>query len=345
MIDIDYFKLVNDNHGHAFGDFVLKEFGECIKICSRESDVLARYGGDEFIVITIDTDYAVVLNIAERFRKYVEKHDFADKGISFKLTVSIGISSLLEDGVLNKDKFLSFADRACYEAKARGRNNSVTYRELVDLAGSDKAGMLETENKIYNIAEYSKKSYIDSMKDLIFAWEERNPFTAKHSENVIKYVRLITAEMNLPKNEIEVIENAAAIHDLGKLLISENILFKKDELTPQEWEIIKKHPTLAVNLLSNNRFMKMELPIILYHHEQYDGKGYPVGLAGKRIPLGSRIIRVADAYDSICSAQPQCGEAGVCKETINELLDGAGTQFDPEIVDIFLKALQKNGGV
>jgi len=331
MLDIDYYKLVNDNYGHAFGDFVLKEFGACIRACFRESDVLARYGGDEFIVLMVDTDYATVYNVAERFRRYIERYDFRDKETAVKITVSIGISSLLEDGDLNKDKFLYFADTACYEAKARGRNNSVAYRELADEASLDKAKLSEAEDKIYNVAEYSKKSYIEAIKNLIFAWEENNPKLRNHSESVLEYVRLITSQMGLPKNEVETIENAASIHDLGMLLIN----------GPLDGEMIKKHPILTVHLLSKNKFMKSELPIILYHHERYDGSGYPSGLEGRRIPLGARIIRAADAYATICSNRLQSNQPEDAKEAVKELLAESGTQLDPEIVAIFVKALKK----
>jgi len=343
MIDIDYFKHVNDSHGHAFGDFVLKELGECLKASFRGSDVIARYGGDEFIVLMVDIDYSIVFNIAERFRKYVEGHNFSDKGITVKLTVSIGLSSFLEDGVFSKDGFLSFADKACYEAKARGRNNSVTCKELFGyIEPANKINLLAAEKKVYSAVEYPKRSYMEAISNLIFTWEEKNHFFSGHSANVLKYVRLITGQMNLPKNEIEVIENAAIVHDLGKMLISESILFKKDGLTPEEQEIIRRHPALTVNLLSKNRFMKMELPIILYHHEHYDGKGYPLGSKGKHIPLGSRIIKVADVYDNACSARLGGNKPMGPEEIAKKLLDEAGKELDPEIVDIFLKALKRN---
>lgn len=333
MMDIDYYKLVNDNYGHAFGDFVLKEFASCMRSCFRESDVLARYGGDEFVVLMVDTDYATVFNVAERFRRYVERYDFRDKDTAVKITVSIGISSLMEDGGLNKDKFLYFADTACYEAKARGRNNTVLYKELAaEESMLDKAKAGEAEDKIYNIAEYSKKSYIDAIKNLIFAWEENNPALRDHSQNVLEYVRLITVGMGLAKNEVEVIENAASIHDLGMLLLSG---------PPDNEEALKRHPMITVHLLSKNKFMKLELPIVLYHHERYDGKGYPTGLESKHIPLGARIIRVADVYATIRSQRTESGQPLDTAEAIKRLESESGTQLDPEIVAVFVKALEK----
>ena len=347
MIDIDYFKRLNDSYGHAFGDIILKKLGECLKASFRGSDVIARYGGDEFIVLMINTDYSIVFNIVERFRKYVEGYDFSDKGITVKLTISIGLSSFLEDGVFNKDSFLFFADKACYEAKARGRNNSVIYKELFgQIEPADKANLLAAEKKVYSVVENPKKSYMEGISNLIFSWEEKNSLLRGRSANVLKYVRLITEKMNLSKSEIEIIENAAIVHDLGKLLISESILFKKEELlTPQEREIIRRHPVLTVNLLSKNIFMKMELPIVLYHHEHYDGKGYPLGVKGKYIPLGSRIIKVADVYENICSARLGGDKPLGLEEITKKMLDEAGKALDPEIVAVFLKVLNKNKNI
>lgn len=338
MIDIDYYKQINDNYGHACGDFMLKEVSTQIKECFRQSDILIRYGGDEFVALLIDTDYAGACSVAERLRSHIEAHNFGYLGISVKLTVSVGICSLFEDGFFDKDRFISSADRALYEAKLRGRNNIVIYRELVAGIFLNTPSLLRMERRIYSIAEYAKKNYIDSLKILIFAWEKKRQYTRKHSLNVFKYVRLIINETNLPKNEIEVIENAAILHDLGKLLISEDILFK-DKLIQKEYEIIKKHPTLAISLLSRSGFMKRELPIILHHHERFDGQGYPVGFKGKCIPLGSRIIAVADAYVNFISFYRN--KTVNYREIINNLLAGAGAQFDPEIVEIFLKALYK----
>lgn len=341
MIDIDYYKVVNDNYGHAFGDFVLKELALCIKACFRQADILVRYGGDEFAILIMDADYDTAFNIAERFRKYVEAYNFKDKEIAVKLTVSIGISSFLEDGLFDKSKFLSFADKALYEAKLRGRNNTFVYKEFLQDGCLGEKRVLETEDKICGIAESLKRSYIETVKTLVFAVEEKNICTRGHSLNVLNNVRLIIEEMKLPKNEIEVIENASVLHDLGKILIPEEILFKKDQLSGEENQIIEKHPILTMHLLSKSGFIKRELPIILHHHEFYDGTGYPAGLQGKNIPLGARIIAVANAYENMCSMR-FCRQMTI-KEIISELIDKADRCFDPEIVEIFLIALCKKG--
>jgi HD-GYP domain-containing protein (c-di-GMP phosphodiesterase class II) len=148
--------------------------------------------------------------------------------------------------------------------------------------------------------------------------------------------------MNLTKNEVTVIGNAAILHDLGKVGIPDEIIFKKDRLSEEEYSIIKQHPVIAFNILRKTTYLRRELDIILHHHEWFDGKGYPIGLKGKTIPLGSRIIAVADSYDAMKSYRSY--RNNITYETIvDTLVENAGTQFDPEVVYTFLNCLHKNG--
>ncbi|MBU4478067.1 MAG: HD-GYP domain-containing protein, partial [Candidatus Omnitrophica bacterium] len=187
----------------------------------------------------------------------------------------------------------------------------------------------------------SKQSYLESVKTLIVTLEERDSYTREHSLNVLRYSAMVAKVMGLAENEIALIGNAAILHDLGKIVISDQILCKKDKLTEDEYALIKKHPLIAVRILKKSNYMKRELQIILYHHERYDGKGYPVGLKGKKIPLGARIIAVCDSYDAMRSARPY-REALPINRVISELVDNAGSQFDPEVVDAFLRGLANN---
>ncbi|MCG2704361.1 MAG: diguanylate cyclase [Candidatus Omnitrophica bacterium] len=341
MLDIDYFKKINDNSGHIFGDKILLELAKCMQKCLREIDFISRYGGEEFAILLSDTDYENAFLVAERLRNYIESYEFKIDGGSTKLTVSIGISSLFEDAVFDKEKFLGFADAALYEAKLRGRNTVVMYKELSNIRYLNQTGFNDIESKMSGIAEISKQSYLESVKTLIVTLEERDSYTREHSLNVLRYSAMVAKVMGLAENEIALIGNAAILHDLGKIVISDQILCKKDKLTEDEYALIKKHPLIAVRILKKSNYMKRELQIILYHHERYDGKGYPVGLKGKKIPLGARIIAVCDSYDAMRSARPY-REALPINRVISELVDNAGSQFDPEVVDAFLRGLANN---
>jgi HD-GYP domain-containing protein (c-di-GMP phosphodiesterase class II) len=136
-----------------------------------------------------------------------------------------------------------------------------------------------------------------------------------------------------------VIRNAALLHDIGKISIRNETLVKTEELTSREYEILKRHPDIAVNMLKDLKFLEKEIPYILHHHERYDGSGYPHGLRGREIPAGARIIAVADAFDAMISGRTYKKRLHFT-ETVEELKSGSGTQFAPEIVEVFLKLVK-----
>jgi HD-GYP domain-containing protein (c-di-GMP phosphodiesterase class II) len=172
--------------------------------------------------------------------------------------------------------------------------------------------------------------------------EEKDPWTREHSLNVLRYATLIARELDLPDNEIEIIGNAAILHDLGKLGISDMILQKPGKLSDEEWAIIRTHPGAAVQLLQKGSYCRRERELILYHHERYDGHGYPKGLGGREIPLGARIIAVADAYDAMRSHR-HYREPLAMDQAVEELVGNAGTQFDPDAVRALLRGLERLG--
>ncbi|MBI4649852.1 diguanylate cyclase [Candidatus Desantisbacteria bacterium] len=343
MLDIDYFKKINDTYGHLFGDKVLVEIADCIKKCIRESDILARYGGEEFSILLIESDYGKALIISEKIRTYIESREFKDADISAKLTVSIGLSSLFEDGVKDKDKLLGFSDLALYSAKMAGRNNIVMYKNIKNIAVMEEMKIKHLEDKIFEVEEPSTQSYLESIRMLISAYEKKDPYMREHSLNVFRYVLMIADEMHLQKNETAIIGNAAILHDLGKITIPDEIIFKKEELSEEEYSTIKQHPVIAFNILRKTTYVRHELDIILHHHEWFDGKGYPIGLKGKLIPLGARIIAVADSYDAMKSFRTYRNNTITQESILITLAEKAGTQFDPEVVYAFFNSLDKNG--
>lgn len=184
-----------------------------------------------------------------------------------------------------------------------------------------------------------ERAYLEMAKTLALTLEARDPYTRGHSERVAQFARQIAFQMNLSQEEREAIDIAAGFHDIGKLAISNEILLKPDVLTPSERAEIQRHLTKAVEMLRFLDFLKDVLPNIEYHHERYDGKGYPSGLKGGQIPLGARILAVADAYDALTSERPYrpALSNGRAMETLKQ---GAGTQWDPIVVEAFLSALQ-----
>lgn len=181
-----------------------------------------------------------------------------------------------------------------------------------------------------------KKQMLISITSLVSALEARDPYTRGHSESVSKIVSSIITYMGISPKQRERIAIAARLHDIGKIGIKDKVLLKPGPLTKEEFEHIKQHPIIGVNIIKNIPNMDDIIPIIQFHHERFDGKGYPVGLGSKQIPLYANFVALADTYDSLTSNRPY-RKKRPSSEALQIIEDNRGTQFNPECVDLFLK--------
>ncbi|HEX68257.1 MAG TPA: HD-GYP domain-containing protein [bacterium] len=188
-----------------------------------------------------------------------------------------------------------------------------------------------------------QRSYLQTVMALAQAVEARDPAIKRHLERSINYANLIGKKLGLDERDMEALKFGAVLHDIGKIGVDGNILFKPGKLTPEEFEEIKKHPEIGAEIIKGVEFLERVEPIILYHHERYDGKGYPKGLKGEEIPLLARIITVIESYEAMTSERLY-KRAKSKEEAIEELKRERGKQFDPKIVDIFLKILEEEEG-
>lgn len=191
-----------------------------------------------------------------------------------------------------------------------------------------------------NIELYSnlQNFYLEMVQTLARAIDAKDAYTHDHADRARKYARMIGTKLNLPEVMIRHIEYAALMHDIGKIGIDETILHKPGKLTPEEREIIKRHPAIGNRIIAPVAFLSPVAPMVLYHQEWFNGQGYPEGLSGEEIPLGARIVAVIDAYDAITSDRPY--RKALSREiAIEELNKGAGVQFDPKVVKAFLDIL------
>lgn len=203
--------------------------------------------------------------------------------------------------------------------------------------------ILSNLNKnLIKIQDELKKANLNTIKTLVSTVEAKDPYTSGHCDRVTDYALKICEEMNLPESFKEIVKNAGELHDVGKLKISDSILNKPENLNQEEWEILKKHPGNAVEILTPLKFLDKEKEIILHHHERFDGSGYPDGLKSKEIPLGSRILAVADSFDAMNSSRAYRKRLSQ-EKIMEELQNSKNTQHDDKIVDIFLRLLGKNG--
>jgi diguanylate cyclase (GGDEF)-like protein/putative nucleotidyltransferase with HDIG domain len=344
MIDIDHFKSINDTYGHQFGDYVLREIGGIIRHKSREVDICARYGGEEFMVITnVILEYA--MKFATKLHAAVDTHQFRCEDKVVHITVSIGLAEYTDD-LKTRHELIERADEALYQAKEDGRNLIRIWKENLGKSelAIDHFSVQELKTKLLSLSQQMRASYMEYTNALVTAIDAKDPFTKKHSQNVTNYSVAIAKALGLPEKEVEIIKYASLLHDIGKIAVSQEILVKTTPLTKDEYMILQKHPVVGVNILKDIKFLEKEIPIILHHHERFDGKGYPQGLMGREIPLGARIVAVADAYDAMTSGRGYKGKLTMAA-AIEELKSGSGSQFSPDIVTAFIAILEKKDEV
>lgn len=195
---------------------------------------------------------------------------------------------------------------------------------------------LTADQQIIRLRRRLISSQVDTIMTLVAAVEARDAYTDRHSWHVPVYAERLAKVMNLPRRETEVIKIAALLHDCGKIGVPDSILTKPGPLTSEEFSLIRQHPVAGAAILRSATCLRRELPLVLHHHERYDGNGYPGSLKGSQIPLGARILNVADALDAmIC---PRSYKRGLrLDEVAAELRRCRGTQFDPEVADVALR--------
>jgi len=312
LVDIDDFKRINDRYGHPTGDRVLSQ----IAVRLRQGGEAFRLGGDEFAVLLPEVDEATAVNVAtsivERLREMKLEH-------SEQITVSAGVATLAVQGV-GRDELIRFADSALYWAKEHGKNRVRVYRpEIVELAELKKLA-----------SGADRAARFRAAASLARAVDERDVYEGSHSERVADLAGRVAQRMGLPQEQVELTRLAASLHDLGKLAVPEEILRKPGPLTDAERLVLERHPQIGYRMLESLGVTPVA-EWVLHHHERWDGTGYPDGLHGEDIPLGARIILVADAFDAMTNDRVYQRKLSI-GAALAELEDCSGTQFDPDAV-------------
>ena len=306
MGDINGVKLINDAFGHTQGDNLIKKTAQIMQSICRENDILARTGGDEFSIILPKTDSDTACNMLKEIQEACEKRNREISNESLTINISLGCAT----------------------------------KETVEEPFAQV--MITAEEYMYKRKLLEHKSLHSTILTSIKAtlWE-KNQETEEHCERIVNFSRAIGIEMKLSQKELDELELLARLHDIGKIGISESILNKPGRLNEEEWNEMKKHPEIGHRIAMAVPELLPIAEYILYHHERWDGAGYPQRLKGDNIPLLSRILAVVDAYDAMTTDRPYRKHMRK-KEAINEIIACAGTQFDPDVVKIFITQVQQN---
>ncbi len=332
FIDIDRFKPINDMHGHKAGDAVLRQVANLIGRSVRASDAFGRYGGEEFMLILPETTPEDAVGIADKLRNLVmAEHLRIGDGQEIKATISIGVAGGI-GSQLQLDMVVDRADAAMYAAKAQGRNRVHLFRELDDEAPVRRAPISATHRAHATaIGRWASDTATQALASVLAPQPHHR---GRPSDMIASLATGIALEMGLAREEIERIRVASLLHDLGKIAIPDEILDKPSSLSDQEWQTIGQHPRIGQVILEQASSLREAIPVVLHHHERFNGGGYPHGLQGNEIPIGARIVAVADAYHAMISERPY-SSAVAHADALRELRDNAGTQFDPRVVDVF----------
>ena len=313
LVDIDDFKRINDQFGHPEGDRVLSQVATRL----RQSGEAFRLGGDEFAVLLPGSDAGEALTAASSIVERISRLDFAEMGA---VTVSAGIA-LAPQHARERDELLRLVDTALYRAKENGKNRADIYRpDVIELADLRRL-----------VSAKDRAARLRAAASLASAVDARDVYAGNHSERVAELAVRLAARIGLSREELELTRLAGSLHDLGKLVLPEKLLRKPEPLTEPEWTVLREHSSLGSRMLESLGIDSVA-EWVLHHHERWDGKGYPDGLAGTDIPLGARIIFVADSFDAITS-DGLYGKACTVDDALTEVVLCAGTQFDPAVVE------------
>ncbi|HEY2456397.1 MAG TPA: diguanylate cyclase [Candidatus Acidoferrum sp.] len=374
LMDLDRFKFVNDFYGHLEGDLVLQRVGQILETNCRRSDVVARYGGDEFVILMPETTMEQARQLSAKLRSWVAADSLLrEKNIS----ASFGIACYPLHGS-SPQELIQVADASMYLSKHQGGNTvstadhvdpnearrwkrdvleaylGVTLKRLFatgpeafeeihqrlrqfteSLPATEVAGSTDASNP-----ESLPQSVLDTVTSLAYAVDAKDQYTQGHSQKVSAYAALLAEAVGMSESEVEEIRLGAVLHDVGKVGIPESILNKSGPLNPDEWETMKTHVTYGAKILEPLTALARIRQMVLHHHEFFDGSGYPSAVSGDNIPIGARIITIADSYDTITSDRSyKKGRTAV--EALAELERCANTQFDPQLVEAFVRAMRQ----
>ena len=306
VCDINGLKLINDTMGHTQGDSLLRTFADILKRCFRDSDIMARIGGDEFAVLLPQSSPEIMRECSRRIRQEVSQHNDQDR--NFDLSVALGYALESGPGLDTKELFK--------------RADNVMYKEKLQQSYSSRSATVQA---------------------LIKTLEARDFITDGHAGRLHNYAQKLGHSLGLSEERLNDLQILARFHDLGKVGIPDHILFKPDRLTDEEFEEMKRHCEIGHRIAMSTSDLAPVADYILKHHEWWDGRGYPLGIRSEEIPLESRIIGLTDAYDAMTSERPY-KRAMSHDQAVRELKRCAGTQFDPALVEEFIRILGESEG-
>ena len=346
LLDLDFFKDVNDTCGHPFGDYVLNEFSDRVQQRLRDSDIFGRYGGEEFLIILPKTDKDMAEVVAENIREVIDSTPFSLKRHKRYVTVSIGVYSGFGEKTDSARVVVDYVDNALYQAKAEGRNRVVHYHipSGGGLEGSDDhlSDMIDVsqQSRLNATIEKARAMTLASFEAMVHSQTREYDLLVERNALFGKVLNQFGGQLNLPEQLMHSFRRAIKLHDLFRCYIHDSSLAKSGPLNHEQEEMLFDQPLMLRELTTMFDFFASERVILYAHHEHFDGKGYPDGLKGNEIPMAARIFSLVDAFVAMISPVSE-EDKKTLDEARAELTEFSGSQFDPFLVDILLKTLEE----
>ena len=329
MMDLNNFKFFNDMYGHPVGDTVLRTVAHCLRETCRPTDIVGRYGGDEFIALLPSTGAQDALELCRKISERIERESFDSDdqdGRRIPISLSFGAAIYPHDGATTLD-LLSAADANLYEAKRGGApihglsrsTDNAELRQLKDVGVGRSFGVLDA---------------------LVTAIDNKDHYTRRHSEDVTHWATLMARELGWTFEAQRAVHISGLLHDVGKIAVPDSILRKPGRLNDDEFAILQQHPVFGALIVKDVPNLPDVLGGIRHHHERFDGKGYPDKLAGEEIPLFGRLLAIPDCFSAMTTNRPY-RKALTWSEAFTEIEAGSNTQFDPQMVDAFLEVMAR----
>jgi diguanylate cyclase (GGDEF)-like protein/putative nucleotidyltransferase with HDIG domain len=319
MIDVDDLKAINDEFGHQLGDKVLRSFARILNHYAGAQNITARLGGDEFAVILPGAGRREAEAVATRIWEELSHTPILEtEHASIYLGVSIGAGGYPWGGH-DLEEVIHWADTKLYANKLQRK------------------GFKQNRNGNNN-----DQRLVSAVVDVLStALDVRDQMTHRHARRVSQIASAVAREMGLTEDQVQEVEYAAALHDIGKIGVADSILRKSSPLDDAEWREMRRHSELGFQILNGIDFLHEAAEIVYSHHERWDGSGYPRGLKGEEIPLGARIFAVVDAFDAMTSRRPY-REAMSREEALMEVVRNSGSQFDPNVIGAFMAVIRRS---
>ncbi len=344
MLDLDFFKAVNDTYGHLTGNKTLIEVARILGQSVRDIDTVGRFGGEEFAIVAPETPLSDATTVSQRIRLAIADTICLPELHGHQITASLGVATMDDVTVRSAADLIDRADRALYAAKREGRNRVVSSAEMSStesFVGLESQEVEALRKRVAVMSVQAKEIYMQSVASLVQALEEKDPFTARHAINVAFYCEKLASVMGCNEALTQSVRNAGLLHDVGKVGIPDRILMKPAGLSEVEAVVIQQVPEISVRILDHLRILDSEIMFIRHQREFYDGSGYPSGLVGDQIPIGSRILLVANAFDAMTTDRVYRACRSI-DDALAELKLASGKQFDSRVVDALFGYIRTN---